>query len=311
MKTRNFKTTVENKEVEFVVRSPSLVDQREGQKIYNQSFSDAIKNKAIVRARMDDLLEEQGLWDSEKQLKLSELQSRILENERALAKGGISLKRAKELALEMKELRSKIRELISVKSSLDNHSAEGQADNARFNYLVSACLVYSDTKQKYFRDLEDYLARSTETVAILAAQNLANMIYGLDNDYESNLPENKFLKKFKFIDEELRLVNQEGHLIDSDERLIDKNGRFINAAGEYIDRNGNKVDDLGDYIVDKLPFLDDDGNAIVEEPDDSTQGKQSNEEPVVSPVAEPVVAPVAEPVVAPPVPVVVSEPPQT
>ena len=34
-----------------------------------------------------------------------------------------------------------MRDLISVRTSLDNHSAEGQADNARFNYLVSACGV--------------------------------------------------------------------------------------------------------------------------------------------------------------------------
>ena len=152
-KTKTFKTEVDGKEVEFLVRTPSLAEQREGQKVYNQSFSDAVKAKAIVRARMDDLLEEQGLWDATKQKKLTDLQQVILDNERILAKGGIPLKKAKELALEMKETRVKIRELIADKTSLDNHSAEGQADNARFNYLVSVCLVYNETKQPYFKSL--------------------------------------------------------------------------------------------------------------------------------------------------------------
>lgn len=270
MNTRTFKTKVEDKEVEFLVRAPSLSEQREGQKVYNQAFSDAVKAKAIVRARMDDLLEEQGLWDSSKQAKLTELQQIILENERALAKGGIPLKKAKELAIQMKETRGKIRELIAVKTSLDNHSAEGQADNARFNYLVSACLVYNDTKQPYYKNLEDYLGRSSEPVAVLAAQNLANMLYGLDNDYENNLPENKFLKKFKFVDDKLRFVDSKGRLVDTEGRLIDENGRFINEAGEFVDKSGNRVDINGDYVVDVQPFLDDNGNPIVIEEEKPT-----------------------------------------
>jgi hypothetical protein len=290
MNTRTFKTKVDDKDVEFLVRAPSLSEQREGQKVYNQAFSDAVKAKAIVRARMDDLLEEQGLWDSSKQAKLTELQQIILDNERALAKGGIPLKKAKELAIQMKETRGKIRELIAVKTSLDNHSAEGQADNARFNYLVSACLVYNDTKQPYFKNLEDYLSRSSDPVAILAAQNLANMLYGLDNDYEANLPENKFLKKFKFIDDKLRFVNDKGRLVDTEGRLIDENGRFINEAGEFIDKSGNRVDINGDYVVDVQPFLDDNGNPIVVEEDKPTTpepvkvetvNETKNTEPVV------------------------------
>jgi hypothetical protein len=263
-KTKTFKVEIDGKDVEFIIRTPSLSEQREGQKVYNQSFSDAVKAKAIVRARMDDLLEEQGLWDSSKQKRLTELQQIVLDNERALAKGGIPLKKAKELAMEMKNTRLKIRELIADKTSLDNHSAEGQADNARFNYLVSVCLVYNETKQPYFKNLEDYLSRSNEPVAILAAQHLANMLYGLDNDYEKNLPENKFLKKFKFVDDNLRLINDKGKLVDEEGRLVDENGRYINEAGEFIDRHGNRVDDKGEYVVEHKPFLDDDGNPIAE-----------------------------------------------
>jgi hypothetical protein len=124
--------------------------------------------------------------------------------------------------------------------------------------------VYNETKQPYFKNLEDYLSRSNEPVAILAAQHLANMLYGLDNDYEKNLPENKFLKKFKFVDDNLRLINDKGKLVDEEGRLVDENGRYINEAGEFIDRHGNRVDDKGEYVVEHKPFLDDDGNPIAE-----------------------------------------------
>jgi hypothetical protein len=263
MKIKTFKVTIDNNEKEFLVRSPSLSDQREGQKVYNQAFTDAIKSKSVVRAKLDDLLEDQGLWNDEKQAKFTSLQKELLEGEKKLAKGGFSLNEAKDLAVKMKQLRDEIRDLISVRTSLDNHSAEGQADNARFNYLVSVCVVYNDTKQPYFSSLEDYLNRSTDQVAIQGAQNLANMLYGLDNDYESNLPENKFLKKFKFIDNKLRFIDKKGRLIDSEGRLVDEGGRFIDESGNFIDKFGNRVDKDGEYVVDQQPFLDDNGNPII------------------------------------------------
>jgi hypothetical protein len=281
MKTKTFKVTIENVEKEFLVKSPTLENQREAQKVYNQAFTDAIKSKSVVRAKLDELLEDQGLWNNEKQAKFT------------LAKGGFSLNEAKDLAIKMKKIRDDIRDLISVRTSLDNHSAEGQADNSRFNYLVSVCVVYNDTKQPYFNNLEDYLNKSTDPVAILGAQNLANMLYGLDNDYESNLPENKFLKKYKFVDSKLRLVDKKGRLIDNEGRLIDESGRFVDENGNFIDKFGNRVDIDGEYIVDQQPFLDDDGNPVqVEETpkDDSkkpeTESQVSKQEPTELPKSE-------------------------
>ena len=192
MKTRTFKTIIDGKDREMSIRSPSLQDQKEGTKVYNQSFSEALKAKAVVRAKLDDILVEQGLWDAVKQAQFTKYQSDILEGERKLAKGGISLSEGKSIALEMRNNRAELRDLIAVKTNLDTHTAEGQADNARFNYLVSACTVYNDTKEQYFKNYEEYLNQSSDPVSILAAQNLAGMLYGLDNDYEEKLPENKF-----------------------------------------------------------------------------------------------------------------------
>jgi hypothetical protein len=281
MKTKTFTTKIDDQEREFLVRLPSLNDQREAQKVYNQAFTDAIKSKSVVRAKLDDLLQDQGLWNDEKQAKFSSLQKELLEGEKRLAKGGFSVNEAKDLAIKMKSLRDEIRDLISVRTSLDNHSAEGQADNSRFNYLVSVCLVYNDTKQPYFSSLEDYLNRSSEEVALLGAQNLANMLYGLDNDYESNLPENKFLKKYKFVDEKLRLVDKKGRLIDAEGRLIDEQGRFIDEYGNYVDKFGSKIDKDGEYIVEQQPFLDDNGNPIIldEEKNETTENKTEKSEP--------------------------------
>ena len=294
MKTENFSVVVDGVEKHFMVRSPSLNDQREGQKVYNQAFTDAIKSKSVVRAKMDDLLEEQGLWNKEKQAKFSTLQQELLDGEKRLAKGGFGLKDAKGLALKMKEVRLEIRDLIGVRTSLDNHSAEGQADNARFNYLVSACVVYRDNNEQYFKNLEEYLNKSDDPVSLLGAQKLASMIYGLDNNFEKGLPENKFLQKYKFVDEKLRLIDKKGRLVDAENRLINDAGRYIDEEGNYVDKNGARVDLEGDYVVDAEPFLDDEGKPIVLETDKKEETKI--DEPTTVPPVE--VAATSEPVVA-------------
>lgn len=262
MITDTFKAEVDGKEVEFNIKSPSFKDQREAQKVYNQAFADAVKSGCIVRGRLDDLLREQGLWDEVKERKMKTTQQQIFDNEQILAKGGISLKAAKSVAIEIRSLRQELRELISSRTSLDSNTAEGQADNARFNYLVSCCLVYADNNKCYFENYENYLNKSADPIAIRAAQLLASRLYGLDDNYESNLAENKFLKDYNFVDDNLRLINKDGHLVDEEGRLIDEDGRFVNEKGEYVDRDGKLVDDKGDYVCEFKPFLDEDGNPI-------------------------------------------------
>ena len=205
--------------------------------------------------------------DKEKQAKYTELQEELLAGEKKLAKGGFSITEAKKLALKMRDIRADLRDLISVRTSLDNHSAEGQADNARFNYLVSVCVVYKDNEKPYFKDLEDYMDRATDPVALSGAQKLANLIYGLDNNYEKNLPENKFLKKYKFVNDDLRFIDKNGRTVDSEGRLVDSKGRYIDTDGNYVDKDGNRVDADGEYVFDTQPFLDDNGVPIVVEED--------------------------------------------
>jgi hypothetical protein len=304
MKAKTFKIKIQDNEVEFLVKTPSINDQREAQKIYNQAFTDAIKSKCVVRAKMDDLLEEQGLWNQDKQIKFNKLQQDILDSERKLAKGGISLKEARNIAIQMKRDRDEIRSLIAVRTSLDNHSAEGQADNARFNYLVSVCLVYNNVeKQPYFNNMEDYLNRSNEEVAIVAAQHLASMLYGLDNDYELNLPENKFLKKYKFIDDKLRYINKEGKLTDADGRLVDENGRYVDEQGNFVDKFGNRVDKDGEYVVETQPFLDDDGQPVILDED---KKDEPTPQPIL-PASEPVTQSTESAKATPETPAAVSE----
>lgn len=259
MKTKDF--TIDD--VQYYVRSATLSDQKEAKKIYNSAFADAISSGAIVRGKINDVLIKQGMWSDEKENELKNLQKNLTSQEKRLARGGIKLSEARALALEIADSRKSIRDLLMSRNSLDSNSAEGQADNAQFDYLVSACSFKKSDNSKCFENLEDYLNRGSEPLAAEAARNYAELFYGLDSSYEKNLPENKFLLKYKFVNPDLHFVNKEGHLTDRDGKLVDKDGFYVDADNRRIDKFGNLLTKDGEFLVDEQPFLDDDGKPVV------------------------------------------------
>ena len=254
-------------EVKVAVLKPKSNHLREAQLAYNRAFRDALESGALLRQKLEDHMREQGIWDDTKQKQYDDVNKTILEGEKKLAKGGISLSEAKTLALDMRVARGELRDLIAERTVMDGNTAEGQADNARFNALIGECVVSSDNNNvKKFETLEDYDTVASQPWAVEAASQLANMLYDLDPNYDNNLPENKFLKDYSFVNEDLRLVNDDGHLVDSQGRLINEEGRFIayddNGEEYFIDIEGNTLTEEGDYVVDFQPFLDDSGKPI-------------------------------------------------
>ena len=250
-------------DVELAVLKPTQQHLREAQKVYNTTFATAIKEDGcILREKLDDVMRSQGLWDDAKESEFKRINQEIHQKERVFAVGGVKKSEAKQVALELKKLRLELRRLLSIRTSLDANTAQGQADNARFNYLVSVCTVYNNDSRRYYKNMDEYLDKADDDVAIQAATLLSNMLYGIDSNYEAKLPENQFLVKFGYVDSKLRLIDDVGRLVDNDGRLIDEEGRFINEEGKYVDVNGELIDKDGNFIVDFKPFLDDDGNPI-------------------------------------------------
>ena len=220
----------------------------------------------------------------------------INQNEELLKGGGVKLSDAKAAALKLRELRNDFKDLISERNSLDANSAEGQADNARFAELVRVCMINPDTGQPYFPDQQAYDSQTDQPWVVEASGELANMLYGLDPDYEGGLVENEFLKEFKFVNEDLRFINDDGHLVDSEGRLINEDSKYIAYRTEegkkkqdpdevyFVNIDGEEVisvnDDEGNEtwikksIAERKPFLDDDGKPIItEQNEDKTSTK--------------------------------------
>lgn len=269
------------KTTEYAVLRPRPADAREAQKAYNAAFADALRSNALTRNDIVKFMRERNEWDDEKEDMERRLVGELADLELKLQKGGIKLSEARDLALQMRLKRLELRDLIARRNQLDVNSAEGQAENARFNALVARCLVYNETGKPVYSDMDEYLLSSGTDVAFRGASLLAGMLYNVDKDHEASLPENKFLKKWKFVDDELYLINKDGQRVDSEGRRVDDEGYYIDDNGNRIDAEGRPIDKDGHYIVDAQPFLDDDGNPLTD-PEATVAEVKVAPEPVVT-----------------------------
>ncbi len=250
---------------EYAVLRPTARQTEDATMEYNRVFSRCLQNGALLRERLDQFMRQQNLWDDEREQQYTDLLTQINDREKQLAKGGIKLSEARQLALEMKGIRTALQGLIAQRNSLDVNTAQGQAENARFNYLLVGCLVYNDTGEQFYEDVEDYAKKQNEDnnqVGLIGAEYFANMYFGLEKDYEKKLPENQFLQKYKFVNDELQLINKDGKRVDIVGKRVDESGRYIDDDGNLIDFEGNPMTAEGDYDFKEEPFLDDDGNPV-------------------------------------------------
>ncbi len=258
----------------FKVKKPTADNGREAQKKRNTAFTEAIKSGAILRSQLNNILRERDLWNDKKEEEFSTLRQKIFDAEKKLEEGGFRLSEAKVLALQIKDWRLDMRDMLMERSILDNETSEGQADNTHFNCLVSLCTFVLDehgNETKCFSSMDDYIEQSVTPIGFTAAQKLASITAGVGPDTEKNWPENQFLVEQGFADKELRLINKDGHLVDREGRLINEGGNYVDKDGNFVDLNGNPIDKEGNYQVVKKAFLDDNDEPLPEEKEKATK----------------------------------------
>jgi hypothetical protein len=252
--------------VKYSVVRPNIQVLTGANKIRRETFNQELESGSLLRDQLEEELRKRELWSDDREANYQRLRVEIVDREYKLAAGGIKLSEAKQLALEMKQKREEMVELLSSRTDLDSNTCEGRADAMRFNYLFANCLVYSDSGEKYFKNgLNDYLLNQEDLVALVGASEFFYLISETDQ-VDDKLPENKFLKQFNFVNDKYQLVDKEGRLVDQEGKHIDENGNLIQWVNDkdfiYVDINGRQLDDDGNFKVEFSPFLDDDGNPV-------------------------------------------------
>lgn len=248
---KDLSITKDDKEVKFYVSSPTadVVSRadRYRAKIWTECIEDGIKTKE----ELELMMEQRGLWTEAHKKKEKEIVQQIQDLEKDLYLGDGSehdLSEGVSKAIQMRSLRIKLREHIMQKLNLEQNSAESLADNARFDFLVAHCTFY-ENGQSVYNGIRDYSNRASDEIAFSAASALAEEMYSLDSKQEENLPENKWLKHFDLVDDDLSLVDEHKNLVDTKGRRINEFGHYINDKGERIDVNGNLLDEDGNYKI--------------------------------------------------------------
>lgn len=243
----------EEKTVKLLIKRPNNVVMSQAQRVGAKAWTDCVRDGIMTKKELEKFMKEQGIWDDGKDEEQKNIVKEIADLEKQLFVSGthkdgkLRASEGKEIAIKMRVKRAELRDLIAERISLEQNTAESISDNARFDYLVANCTFY-ENGSKVYSSLEDYKENADSELGFAAASNLASMLYAVDKDFESKLPENKFLKMFNFVNEDLSLVNNKGETVDLEGRRIDKSGYYINDEGKRVDKDGNILDEFGNYV---------------------------------------------------------------
>ena len=251
-KSKTVEVTIDDNKVNIVIKKPNNVLISQAQRVGAKAWTDCVRDGIMTKKELEKFMKDQGIWDDGKDQEQKKLVEEISSLEKKLfigsqGHGKLKASEGKEIAIQMRIKRAELRDLIAEKLSLEQNTAEAISDNVRFDFLVATCTFY-ENGQKVYSSLDDYQSRSDGEPAFTAASTLAGMLYSVDRDFEAKLPENKFLKMFNYVNEDLSLVNKEGDTVDLEGRRIDKNGFYLNDEGQRVDKDGNLLDESGNYV---------------------------------------------------------------
>ena len=252
-KERSVEINTDGKKVKIIVKKPAGAVQNRATRYAAKIWSECLADGIMTKKELKQFMKTRNIWDEEKDEEEKSLSKKIAELEKVLAFGKGGSKRVKaaegrEVAIEIREKRIELRDLIGERLSLEANTAESLSDNARFDFLVSACTYY-ENGEKVYKSLEDYDEKSDSDIALAAATTMAQMMYALDKDFEKSLPENAFLNKHHFTNNDGALVNGDGEMVDLEGRRINEFGHFLNDKGERVDIDGNLLDEDGRYVT--------------------------------------------------------------
>jgi len=247
----NFTSTFGGKQVNLTIGEISNQIRREAEVEAGIVFKNAIQEGLMLNAEVDNLVRDRKLINEGR---IEDLSKSIRQKEKELLTGKVGSKKLTKLegraiALSISKIRQEINTLADAASDLYSMTAERRADQERLQYFIYASILNADTQARFFPTYSDFKDNLNEDVVRDATVAFGKRAIG--RNYEAELPENKWLIKYKFMNDKLELVNEAGQLVDEDFRLI-------NAEGHYIDQNGRRTDRFGN-------LLDNDGALLVED----------------------------------------------
>lgn len=259
MSRQEFVVKINDKDVALAVRRPFNDELQEADRIAAAKIAEIIRDKKrdlLLRRELDDYLRSKGIWTQEDEDKIERLQREIKDKLVELKKGGISIMTARAIALEITQKRIDIVGAWQKRQTFDNMTIESIANQDREEYLFFCTIVYSESGERYWNDLEAMRADKGSEVFKAARLAFDKMFYGYDEQIEKTLPENIWLKKYGFVNDDMELIDRKTG------EYVDKNGKLLQKKNEII----QQLEAIQTIVQPEEPFIDDETNTpIVEE----------------------------------------------
>lgn len=228
--------------VKVIVRKPDRDLLNKAQRIYAHTVKMALESGYMFKSALEKKLKEQGVFTDEDHLEINRLREEIFNLTEQLKTGKdkdgntLKLNDAKSIAYNIRGLRNKINSINEKRTSLEQYTVEESAENARFDFLASKSLLKEDGSL-WFNSVEEYDAASGEDYVQKSAYTLMSMLYGVDEDWQKNLIENKFLLKYNFVNPDTLLS------VELEEALkkMEESESGLSEEPKFLDDNGNLV----------------------------------------------------------------------
>lgn len=216
--------------MKITFKEPTLPQEKKAREIYISKFNELRKSGNYVpRAKILDLMRDLGVWDDESDKTLEHARKRLNELLEPLDTGGISLSEMKERAEQAQEFRTKINLInIAIFKYQAEFSIEYNAEQARDDYLMCQCAYLEDGKRVFESVEELYASEDQEKInALYEAYN--DYKYGTNEESFQNIPENKFLIDYGFLDKDFMNVESESKEFKP---FLDDDGDPVVPSGE-------------------------------------------------------------------------------
>lgn len=168
-----------------------------------EAYSKAFRGGLLVNSEVLKVLKERGLLDEAFDKEAERISTQLAEALNKLDAPGLSNEEGQKIVLEVKLLRNEQMRHNSVYSNVVDNTCESLANEARNQFLAASCVVDAKTNSKVFKDLEDFLSKAEERVAMDSYREAAiaaledQMDVELPSDLTSHYPENKWLEARK------------------------------------------------------------------------------------------------------------------
>lgn len=234
--------------IRYITKNPTAAQIEEAKVVEAKAFRKALDSGALLKASLTKVLMDQGLWTELDEDKLMKLRFKIGKLERQI-KSKISKQEVLKIALELRKSREEFRQLISRYTGLEDKSVESKADEARLLYFASVCTYDYLTQKPAFASVDSFMEKVNEDLAQRALTEIATIVYQLDPDFSSKLPEERIFARFGepevVVDQELKAVIEEIAAIDVVDDDIDK----IEYVDESVETdNVEKLDDKVELV---------------------------------------------------------------